>query len=298
MADRQTPSRRASGKRVEAGSQSPSRRSDVIRCERCGEDYSITYKRCPFCDERPGRGISGRRAAGGGGYGGSVHPVQVIGLVVSLVLIIAALFIVFKFISPLLFGSKPSGSGSSSISSTENSSRQPVHIDSITLSETDVTLAVNEESQITASVLPAGSEAEVVWSSSRSDVLTVDQYGVIKNINSGSDTVDVTVTVTCGDQSAECVVHCGGSGAGTGTTTPGTTAAPNTTGIVSGVGSSGLNIRSGPGSGYEVLASAAEGAEVIILEDAGNGWYKINYGRPNSSDIGYVSSSYIVPKNG
>ena len=36
--------------------QTSSRRTDVIRCENCGEDYSITYKRCPFCDERPGRG--------------------------------------------------------------------------------------------------------------------------------------------------------------------------------------------------------------------------------------------------
>ena len=41
-------------------------------CAACGEDYSPTYRRCPFCDERPGRGgVSGKRVANtrGGGYG-------------------------------------------------------------------------------------------------------------------------------------------------------------------------------------------------------------------------------------
>ena len=29
----------------------PRRNTDVIRCENCGEEYSTTYKRCPFCDK-------------------------------------------------------------------------------------------------------------------------------------------------------------------------------------------------------------------------------------------------------
>ena len=77
----------------------PIRRSDVIRCEKCGEDYSITYKRCPFCDERPARSRSsrsaqvgsGRRVAGSGYNGNRVNPLQIVGLVLSLILIIAAL---------------------------------------------------------------------------------------------------------------------------------------------------------------------------------------------------------------
>ena len=39
-------------------------RNETIRCENCGEYYAVTYKRCPFCDERPGRGFSGKRVAG------------------------------------------------------------------------------------------------------------------------------------------------------------------------------------------------------------------------------------------
>ena len=48
----------------------PSRRNDVVRCPKCGEDYSITYKRCPFCEERPGRlGVAGSSNS---------HPIQLL----------------------------------------------------------------------------------------------------------------------------------------------------------------------------------------------------------------------------
>ena len=51
----------------------------------------------------------------------------------------------------------------------------------------------------------------------------------------------------------------------------------------------GLNIRSGPGSTYDILASAQNGSQVKLLEDAGNGWYKVDYGKGQ----GYVSKSFI-----
>ena len=106
------PRQTSSGKAPVSQRQSPIRRPDMIRCENCGEDYSSTYKRCPFCDERPGRtGIGGRRVAGGGN--GQVHPVQLVGLVISLVLIIAALFIVFTRIAPMFLGGSSGGEGSS-----------------------------------------------------------------------------------------------------------------------------------------------------------------------------------------
>ena len=31
----------------------PGARSELIHCDACGEDYSSTYKRCPFCGEKP-----------------------------------------------------------------------------------------------------------------------------------------------------------------------------------------------------------------------------------------------------
>ena len=80
-------------------------RNEQIRCEYCGENYAATYKRCPFCDgkgepeedelreeealERRRSRRGGRRAAKtnrrGGGYGRHVEPVQVIGLILSMI---------------------------------------------------------------------------------------------------------------------------------------------------------------------------------------------------------------------
>lgn len=101
-------------------------RSEVVRCPNCGEDYSITYKRCPFCDERSrvavedymipeddaqeeGEGPrrpTGKRLAGskrrGGGYGGDWSALRVAGTICSLGLIVAAVWIVFSVVAPMV----------------------------------------------------------------------------------------------------------------------------------------------------------------------------------------------------
>ena len=137
----------------------PRRNTDVIRCENCGEEYSTTYKRCPFCDERPGGRsyppVGGRRVAGGSrsGRGGQPNPLQVAGLVISLVLIIAAVVIVFTTLSPLLFGSTPSGSNSGGASVSTSTGN--VTLESLTLSRTDedqVALQAVQEGQTAALV--------------------------------------------------------------------------------------------------------------------------------------------------
>lgn len=330
MAENKSPSRRTTDKRGGGQRQAPPkrttekviRRTDVIRCENCGEDYSVTYKRCPFCDERPGRtGIGGRRAAGGGQ--GPVNPIQVIGLVISLVLIITALFIVFKYIGPLLFGEKDpagssvstsqsqgsqdsssAGSGSDTSQSQGGDVSQPetpdVSVTSITLNKTDITLRSDEIITLVATVAPAGADVTVQWSSSNTDVLTVDADGTLKNVNKGTSLTKVIVTASAGDKSAECIVYCRPSGTasggsetggqtGTGTGSTSGPVSPNTPGTIVNAGS-GLNIRSGPGSDYEKVASASNGAKIVILEDTGTGWYKIDYG---GGKTGYVSSDYV-----
>ena len=260
----------------------------------------------------------GRRTAGGGQ--GPINPIQVIVLVISLVLIITALFIVFKYIGPLLFGEKDpagssvstsqsqgsqdsssAGSGSDTSQSQGGDVSQPetpeVSVTSITLNKTDITLRPDETITLVATVAPAGADAAVQWSSSNTDVLTVDADGTLKNVNKGTSLTKVTITATAGDKSAQCTVYCrpsgtssGGSETGgqTGTSTGGTVS-PNTPGTIVNAGS-GLNIRSGPGSSYEKVASASNGAEITILEDTGTGWYKIDYG---GGKTGYVSSDYV-----
>ena len=347
MADRQSTSRRGTGtaqgsrqqprRGADQSNKSSPRRSDVIRCENCGEDYSITYKRCPFCDERPSRGgVSGRRVAE---HNGPVNPIQIITLVVSLIIVIAALFIVFTYVGPLIFGgsgaggqssqidashssggssggqsqsggqsdpdsSLPSGDGSgSSGGDTSQPSTPSGTVTSVTLNRTDCTLWYQETFQMEATVTPAGTGTQVVWSSSDPSVLPIAEDGSIQNLNSGTTTVNVTITATCGDQTATCVVRCrpaqssGGeteapdgenTGGGTGDS-GGSALAPNTQAVVVNAGG-GLNVRSGPGTSYDRVASVSNGDQVTVLGAAADGWYRVDIG---GNVTGYVLGDYL-----
>ena len=322
-----------------ATKQEPIRRNDVIRCEKCGEDYSVTYKRCPFCDEKPGRspraGMGGGRRVAGGGYG-RVNPLQVVTLVLSIVLIISAAFIVFNTLSPLLGQDSPASSSSQSGPSSSASSsgdvstgdistgdvstgdvsqpEQPpvaVTVNSIKLDKTDFTLKANEDYTFQVTVDPA--DAPVTWTSSNESAAVVSADGVVTNVNTSSSQVKVTITATAGDKSAECTVYCRGGSTGVVSTptTPSTPATPTTpstpstpstsTGLAAGTAakvsgaSAGLNVRTGPGSSYEAIASLNNGTAVKILEDTGSGWYKISFsGVGGRTTEGYVSKDYIA----
>ena len=278
--------------------QSSPRRADVIRCENCGEDYSITYKRCPFCDERPGRGgISGKRVANtrGGGYGRPVNPIQIAGLVISLALIASALFIVFRFVGAPIFGNKgknPSPGSNSSVSTSQGNQSNgsanqpgpvaPPMLQSISLNSIDAPLDSGATFQLIANLLPAGAMGEVSWSSSNPAAATVDATGLVTNVNLANSDVQVTITATCGDVTAETSVTCKARTIGGGAVTPGTKGR-----IIN--AEKGLNIRSGPSKDSEKVASAQNGSTVTILGEE-NGFYKINY---TGDKIGYVSKDYV-----
>ena len=300
----------------------------MIHCENCGEDYSSTYKRCPFCDERPGRtGIGGRRVAGGG----QVHPIQLVGLVISLILIIAALFIVFTRIAPLFTRGLPGGSSTSQrsrqtgdhssagssagsagdISAPDSSGEDPQNpggqtqpepsaVTSITLNKTDMTLQPGETFEFSVTLAPAGAEGSVTWSSSDTSLATVDEYGIVKNVNQGTEKKKAVITATCGEITATCDVYCKPANPSSGSEQPGESStssggstsgpvAANTPGTITNAGN-GLNVRSGPGSSYDKIASVKNGDKITILEDTGSGWYKVDIG---GGTTGYVSSDYV-----
>lgn len=61
--------------------------------------------------------------------------------------------------------------------------------------------------------------------------------------------------------------------------------------------SGGLNVRSGPGTTYDVLASLRNGDDVTIQEALGSGWYRITYsGEGGVEASGYVKSDYVTVK--
>ena len=210
----------------------PIRRNDVIHCENCGEDYSVTYKRCPFCDERPAkngrpRTAGGRRVAGGGRSGRPANPLQVAALVGSLVLIIVAMYIVFTSLAPLFSKGEddPGGSqadpgastsqtgpdASSTPSGSQGDISQPepeppvtVDVTSLTLDKSDFTLQAGESATIQAAVVPA--DAEITWSSSDESAATVSPEGVVSNVNTGASQLKGTIPSPAGATSADWVV--------------------------------------------------------------------------------------------
>lgn len=271
--------------------QENSRRSDVIRCEFCGEDYSVTYRHCPFCDDMAGSAAGGRTAGRGGkrvaptnkrggGYGGAIQPVQIIGIALSVILIIAAIYIVYTVISPLLGGGKDPAHSQSGVQSSVSQSQpdasqsqpdasasqpdvsQPdpgvstpqvpdpstssgvvtpiVSATGITLDKADVTLAPNEICRLKATVTPADSDDAVVWTSSNEAAAKVAADGSVTNVHTGSGQVQVTITAKAGNVTATCVVRCRPGSTGSGESTGTGSGNPGSTGSATAISGTGV----------------------------------------------------------
>ncbi len=108
-------------------------RTELIHCDNCGEDYAATYRRCPFCDAKPGQRFDdydepdyeepyeddeptapirgGRRLAGGAprrpsNGRGPRFWLRVALYALSAVVILAAIWILCTYIFPKLFPPK------------------------------------------------------------------------------------------------------------------------------------------------------------------------------------------------
>ena len=72
----------------------------------------------------------------------------------------------------------------------------------ITLNKSELTLTAGESASLTATVTPEGSTDTVVWSSSKTDVATVDATGKVTAVAPG----EATITATAGTKTATCTV--------------------------------------------------------------------------------------------
>ena len=198
-----------------ASKRSTGTRPEMIHCEFCGEDYAVTYKRCPFCDGRPARASSSRsggsggerRSSGGGkrlatnkrggGYGGRPDPAHIIAFALSIILIIAALYIVITVVSPLFTGGgggdnssdvshSQSQGGDNSQTDPDGSDVTPPAVTGLTLNTSETSLNAGATYQLTATLTPDGTGATVTWTSSDESVATVSDSGLVTNVNSGT----------------------------------------------------------------------------------------------------------------
>lgn len=269
-------------------------KNELVKCEYCGEWYSITYKHCPFCNEdgtgtwdmpaeeeyekkyeedRSIRPAGGRRLAGGNRAAGNedgyedrpprrISPASIIGVVLSLILIAAAVGImvsVFRSITGQVPKPTPTPSVESTVTPTvtpdesaeptesgdpdgeldPDASAEPTETPTVEptipaapeaptdfkLNATDLTFdAAGQIYDMRVIFTPSDASAEVTWSSSNPEVASVTWNGRVTAISKG--TVKITATVEgLGEKS--CIFRCNFSG----TATPSTSGNGNSAGL-------------------------------------------------------------------
>lgn len=197
----------------------------TIRCPKCGEEYSDTYRSCPFCQEeaaiqrgrpprRRGKRLDKRkRSAGAGG----------VMLVLTAVVILGVVGYVFfgdqvaafmgirteqgdlsktpddSVKTPPVGPQDSSGEEDNPQDKPEDPSggQEPVVAGPLALSQSDITIPAGEKALITAT----GGTGEVGWSSSNENIATV-AGGSVTGIAGGK----VTITATAGAESVSCTV--------------------------------------------------------------------------------------------
>lgn len=247
----------------------------LIKCKKCGEMFSDSYKTCPFCEEDDayygGRATKRRRRA----ETPRRKAPSILGPVVVLVLILLVLLVVW-----LLFGDQIKTAIGGQKPPVEDVIPEPTPTpdpdpvepaDTITLNRAvlalDVggkeTLKVNEETTETCA-----------WSSSDPAVVTVSDTGEVTAVAAGS----AVITAKVGSAEATCsvTVKAAEGSDTTGSTTGGTTG--STTGSTTGnttatVDISKLTITATSEGGYEGdLASAGETGVFEMSAKAGEVW--------------------------
>ena len=183
-------------------------------CPTCGEEYSTTYRTCPFCEEEKairqghpphrqgGKRLEKQRARASGGAGGVL-------LLLTAVIIAGALAYVFlgdKIADTIGIRSDPAELGLTDDEDQDKDVQEPAPptdetvppAGALTVSQTSMTLAAGETALLTAS----GVEGEAVWSSSDEQIATVSDGAVTARAGG-----TVTISVTISGESAACIVE-------------------------------------------------------------------------------------------
>lgn len=157
----------------------------LLKCPKCGEMFSDTYKTCPFCQEDEELHSGKHVKTGGRRVGGAKARPKVGGGVV-----VACLVLVLGLVACIIFGSQ--------FTELFTGSKPDTPVRALTLSQRNADLTVGSTVKLTAS----GGESIVSFSSSNEAVATVSADGTVKAVGEGS----AVVTAKAGDLTASCSV--------------------------------------------------------------------------------------------
>lgn len=159
----------------------------LIKCPKCGEMYSDSYRTCPFCQED--EALKGRSAAPRRKVTRRRRAPSILSPAMVLVVVLAAVLV-----GVLLFGGKGNAEKPDDPAVVEP---DPAPTTPLTLDQT--TLNLNQAE--TATLTVTGAE-DVLWTSSDTKIATVDANGLVTAVSKGKTILKATV----GDQSVSCFV--------------------------------------------------------------------------------------------
>ena len=157
----------------------------LLKCPKCGEMFSDTYKTCPFCQEDEELHSGKPVKTGGRRVGGAKARPKVGGGVV-----VACLVLVLGLVACTIFGSQ--------FTELFTGGKNDTPVQALTLSQRNADLTVGSTVKLTAS----GGESTVSFSSSNEAVATASADGTVKAVGEGS----AVVTAKAGDLTASCSV--------------------------------------------------------------------------------------------
>ena len=241
---------------------------DIVKCPRCGEEYSESYHRCPFCEEedRP-RKVKNRMRSGHRvtekkkTYSGRSALIVILLLVLALLTwVLFGEKIVARFAKPEEqeppveeitppaevnddpFYDPSIGDGAGDTTGvTDPDAVEPPSVDvppanentdalNAKLSSEDFTLRVGESTQLKVT----GTDAAVTWSSKDPTVAVIGSSGLVTAINPGT----TTITATVGDKTLEAIARVKSADSVSGTNTDVSNAALSSTDFTANVGES------------------------------------------------------------
>ena len=208
---------------------------DNLHCDRCGEEYSSTYHKCPFCQEaaaeRRGRPIyrHGKRLSKKQRMAGAFGVMKLVAAAAALCVLLVVFFgdDIAGFMGirtqqgndthhqdsqndPVQDDSQSGGNtpddsdvtpppddGDSGDGENNSGDGGDVVIQPLTLSQSAITIPAGETARITAT----GGSGEIVWTSSNEEIATVED-GAVTGVAGGT----VTITATTGEEQATCTV--------------------------------------------------------------------------------------------
>lgn len=234
---------------------------ELIHCNVCGEDYSATYRRCPFCGERMDTSSPTDEDDYDDGY---------------------------VFDGQALFDDDPAGDQTAPNKGGKRlANSKPIGGTGKNSGRYDPPGPVNWIRIITFGI------SLVIIIAALIIVFTVI-YPMLHTSEQPSDSPSpsVSVSVPPSDEPEPTV-----SPSDEPEPSPSTPVSSGISAYITNA-SGGLNVRSGPGTTYDVLASLRNGDDVTIQEALDNGWYRITYvGEGGVTASGYVKSDYVTVRS-